>query len=88
MPVLLFVIQHILQQDTPHFNSCLDVAALKDYKQPVTKQDVRAFLGLAGYYCHFVPGFAQLTARISDLTRKEEPPKVNWTAQHEEDFQN
>ena len=54
---------------------------------PVTKRDVRAFLGLAGYYCHFVPGFAQLTARISDLTRKEEPPKVNWTAQHEEDFQ-
>ena len=63
------------------------IAALKDYKRPVTKRDVRAFLGLAGYYRRFVPGFAQLTARISDLTRKEEPPKVNWTAQHEEDFQ-
>lgn len=25
------------------------VAALKDYKRPVTKRDVRAFLGLAGY---------------------------------------
>ena len=32
-------------------------------------------------------GFAQLTARISDLTRKEELPTVNWTAQHKEDFQ-
>ena len=61
------------------------IAALKDYKRPV--RDVRAFLGLAGYYRRFVPGFAQLTARISDLTQKEEPPKVNWTAQHEEDFQ-
>ena len=47
------------------------IAALKDYKRPVTKRDVRAFLGLAGYYRRFVPGFAQLTARISDLTRKE-----------------
>ncbi len=24
MPVLLFATQHILQQDTPHFSSCLD----------------------------------------------------------------
>ena len=38
--------------------------------RPVTKRDVRAFLGLAGYYRRFVPGFAQLTARISYLTRK------------------
>ena len=60
------------------------IAALKDYKRPVTKRDVRAFLGLAGYYRRFVPGFAELTARISDLTRKEEPTKVIWTA---EDFQ-
>jgi len=63
------------------------IEALKTYKRPVTKRDVRAFLGLAGYYRRFVPEFAELTARISDLTKKELPNKVNWTSLHEEDFQ-
>ena len=63
------------------------VDALRNYKRPVTKRDVRAFLGLAGYYRRFVPGFAELTARISDLTKKEFPNQVNWTSLHERDFQ-
>ena len=61
--------------------------SIEGLQRAVTKRDVRAFLGLAGYYCRFVPGVAQLTARISYLTRKEELPKVKRTAQHKKDFQ-
>ena len=32
-----------------------------EYPQPETKKDVRAFLGLVGYYRLFVPNFAAVT---------------------------
>ncbi len=35
------------------------IAALRDYLRPITKRDVRAFLGLAGYYRRFVPAHGQ-----------------------------
>ena len=31
--------------------------AVKDYPTSVCKKEVRAFLGLTRYYCHFVQGF-------------------------------
>ena len=35
------------------------VAALRNFQRPVTKSDLRAFLGTVGYYRRFVPEFAQ-----------------------------
>ena len=63
------------------------IDALKNYARPVTKRDVRAFLGLAGYYRRFLPNFASLTARLSDLTKKDQPQRVKWTQELENDFQ-
>lgn len=60
--------------------------ALRNYKQPRTKRDVRSFLGLAGYYRKFVPGFAELTAQLSDLTAKGQPDRVVWTKELQRDF--
>ena len=51
-----------------------------------TKKEVRAFLGLAGYYRTFVPNFSIVTAPLSDLTRKGPPRVVKWGAKVQEAF--
>ena len=61
--------------------------ALRNFRRPLCKKDVRAFLGLAGYYRRFIPHFADLSARLSDLTKKDQPQKVRWSEQLEMDFQ-
>ena len=43
-----------------------------------TKKDVRAFLGLAGYYRRFIPNFSGISTPISDLTKKLVPNTVQW----------
>ncbi len=45
--------------------------AIREYERPKSKKQVRAFLGLAGYYRQFIPDFAGTTAEMSDLTKKE-----------------
>lgn len=44
-------------------------------KAILTSQDQREvrFLGLAGYYYRFVPGFAELTSPVTDFTLKGAP---------------
>ena len=44
--------------------------AIRDFATPRTKKDVRAFLGLTGYYTKFIKDFASTAAPLSDLTRK------------------
>ncbi|KAI2645215.1 Retrovirus-related Pol polyprotein from transposon 17.6 [Labeo rohita] len=62
------------------------VEAIHNAPKPQTKTQVRAFLGLAGYYCCFIPNFSSLAAPLTDLTRKGQPEKVCWTATAEEAF--
>ena len=62
------------------------VSAITDFKHPRTKKDVRSFLGLTGYYRRFLLHFAQLTASLSDQTRKDKPDKIQWNDQLQKDF--
>ena len=55
------------------------VKAIEDFPLPVSKRQVRAFLGLTGYYQRFIPHYAQIAAALTDLTRKEASNRVNWT---------
>uniref|UniRef100_A0A8C2IIM4 ribonuclease H n=1 Tax=Cyprinus carpio TaxID=7962 RepID=A0A8C2IIM4_CYPCA len=52
------------------------VAAILSAPRPTSKTQVRAFLGLAGYYRCFIPNFSSLAAPLTDLTRKGQPEKV------------
>ena len=65
----------------------LKLEAIKQFKTPKSKKDVRAFIGLTGYYRRFIPNFAAKAARLSDTTKKNSPNRVRWTDHLEEDFQ-
>ena len=61
------------------------VHAVLNYCVPNTMTDVRAFLGLTGYYCYFIPNFTSLAAPLTDLT-KTAPMRVTWTEQCDQAF--
>ena len=64
-----------------------NVEKIKDAPRPSTKKQVRSFMGLAGYYRDFIPNFAAIAARLSDLTRKGQPNKFEWGDAQEKTYQ-
>ena len=64
------------------------IIAMKDYPQPTTKWQVRAFLGLVGYYRRFLPKMAEMVIPLTALLKKGQPDKVNWTADCNTAFHN
>ena len=54
------------------------VEALKNYKMPITKTNLKAFLGTNGYYCRFVSNFAQKAYSLTDATKESDPKKLVW----------
>ncbi|GFN84804.1 Zinc finger protein, partial [Plakobranchus ocellatus] len=55
-----------------------NVEKVRNAPRPKTKREVRAFLGLVGYYKEFVPNFAAVSAPLSNLVRKGQPNILNW----------
>jgi hypothetical protein len=56
------------------------IEAVSKFPQPITKKQVRAFLGLSGYYRKFIPNYADTARPLTDLTKKSYPNTVNWDA--------
>ncbi len=44
--------------------------AVEQWPNPTSVTDVRAFLGLASYYCRYIPGFSTVAAPLTNLTRQ------------------
>jgi hypothetical protein len=61
------------------------VEAVQEWPAPRKVTDVRAFLGLAGYYRRFIGGFAHIAAPLTKLTRKNEP--FVWDEQSQQAFE-
>ena len=49
---------------------------------PTTPKQVRAFLGLVGYYRKFIKGFTKIAKPLTLLTRQQ--VKFDWTPEHQE----
>ena len=54
----------------------LKVGAIRDFPFPSTKQQIRQFLGLTGYYRRFVPQYAEHSFKLTEATRKTAPEKI------------
>ena len=58
------------------------IQAVKDAQRPITKKQVRGFLGLAGFYRKFI------AAPLTYLTKKDRPNRTkDWLSHHERAFQ-
>ena len=63
------------------------VDAVNRFEVPKTKTQVRAFLGITGYYRRFIPNYAAVAQPLTELTKKCAPTQVIWTVQCEAAFQ-
>ncbi|XP_070179133.1 uncharacterized protein [Littorina saxatilis] len=63
------------------------VEKIQAARRPETKKDVRAFLGLVGFYRRYVPNFAAIALPLTDLSRKNLSNRVEWTDRCEEAYQ-
>ena len=52
---------------------------MAQFKRPITKRDLCAYLGSVGYYRCFVQGFANSSALLTPATAKTAPGRVVWT---------
>lgn len=55
-------------------------------KYPATKKQVREFLGLVGYYQHFIPEFTTIAAPLIRLLTKDQLQWVPWSPECERAF--
>jgi hypothetical protein len=45
--------------------------AIKEWQAPISKKEVRQFLGFAGFYREFIQNYARITKPLTILTHKD-----------------
>ncbi|GFX42987.1 retrovirus-related Pol polyprotein from transposon 297 [Trichonephila clavipes] len=59
--------------------SDLKIKAIADFPRPTTKTQVRSFLGLVGYYSHYIPNYSTIASPLADaLKGKIKKEKITW----------
>ena len=61
------------------------VKAVSNWQQPTNVNEIRSFLGLAGYYRRFIEGFSKIARPMTELLKKKK--KFVWTKSCERSFQ-
>jgi len=61
------------------------VATIKAYPRHTNLRSLRRFIGMAGFYARFVPGFSQRAAPLHALKKKG--VKFVWTEEHQTAFE-
>ncbi len=64
----------------------LRVRAMREFKRPTTKRQLRSFLGSISYYRQFVDGFARLSSLLTPAVSLASPVRVLWTEEMSEAF--
>ena len=60
------------------------ISALTKRPRPRSVEDVRSFLGLAGYYRDHIPNYADIAAPMTELTKKSK--EWQWLEEEEESY--
>ena len=55
--------------------------------RPENKKQLQSFLGLVGFYRHFIPNFAAIASPLTDATRKGAPNQLVWEELQDKAFQ-
>ena len=63
------------------------VAKILDAPKPTTKKQIRAFLGLIGFYRKYIPNFAAIASPLTDLTRKGSSCDTGWEDSQQRAFE-
>jgi hypothetical protein len=56
-----------------------------NWKPPTTVHQVCSFLGMAGYFCRFIPNFSKISKPITELLKNQ--VKFVWSLECEDAFQ-
>ncbi|GFW75332.1 retrovirus-related Pol polyprotein from transposon 297 [Trichonephila clavipes] len=62
------------------------VETIRKLSRPITKSEVRSFLGLTSYYRDYIQNFSQLVLPLTNLTKKNIPKDIPWKSSAEESF--
>ena len=60
--------------------------AVRDFARPITKTDIRSFLGLTTYFRNFVDHYTDNSVTLTAATRKTAPTTVDGRQQMEDKF--
>jgi hypothetical protein len=63
------------------------VKAAAEWPVPTTQKEVRSFVKICNFYARFIHHFSDLTAPLTDLSRKSQPQKVTLTPAYLEAFE-
>jgi hypothetical protein len=55
-----------------------------EWKPPTFVHQIRSFLGLGGYYHHFIPDFSRIAKHMTELLKKG--VKFVWSKKYEKAF--
>ena len=66
------------------------IEAIRDWPTPTTVTEIQSFLGFMGYYCRFIPKFAQVAWPLHELASGENAGKkkaaIKWDSRCQEAF--
>ena len=60
---------------TPQLNK---IDKIQNASPPVTKKQLRSFLGLSGYYRNCIPNYTAIASPLTDKTKAKEPNRITW----------
>ncbi|GBM97602.1 Retrovirus-related Pol polyprotein from transposon 297 [Araneus ventricosus] len=64
------------------------IKAILDFPTPTSKTQIRAFLGLAGYYAHYVKNFSVIAAPLTNVLKgKVKRENIIWTKECNQAFE-
>jgi hypothetical protein len=79
----LHMLGHIISRDGIKTDPA-KITAVSEYPNPTSKTEVRAFMGLAGYYRHFITNCSKIADPINHTLKKDLPFK--WTDEAKKAF--